>query len=496
MRADKLFISLVVALFLAAYTAVVFGFFSFEGELRSVWLLVMAAPLGVLLIIFPKAAVIILAIQVFLVRSLYDYHILPREATWLTDVLIAMVVGRILLPLPWRKDRVRRLEWFLIALIAFAVLSTLINGNSAVTFMIGLRLGFRYLFLFLAAAYLDVSPTWIRRYMIFLIGIALLQMPAVIYQFSLFRWKDPDRITGTFGRGQTGLIALYLLSIVAYLISRMIERGRILIRYLLIIAIISIPPVLGSGKFYFVFLPVLVLFMVRAEFLRRPLASVLIATTALGVFVGADYLITATGGTRSGEGTTFDFVKRLPGVFEHEIAVAKTGRFGRTDRYLASLRLMSSTPKNAVFGEGPGSITGLSAAEHHSAKAGYYEHWGLTSMSAMSAPWLLVEYGFVGLGLFFGLLWLIFRRAKFLRNSDDPQVRAYGRMLEAITLIYTIGTIYSSVWQMDSFNLLFWPLAGIFVRLSYREQSRQSLVSQPGIEVLPSPLPAPSRAWA
>lgn len=496
MRADKLFISLVVTLFLAAYTAVVFGFFSIEGEVRTVWLLIMAVPLGVLLIIFPKAAVIVLAIQVFLVRSLYDYHILPREATWLTDVLIAMVVGRMLLLLPLRKDRVRQVEWFLAALVGFAVLSTILNGNSLVTLAVGLRLGFRYLFLFLAAIYLDVSPKWIRRYLYFLIGIALLQTPVVIPQFSLFRWKDPDLITGTFGRGQTGLLALFLLSIVAYFIAQMVERVRIPLRYLFIIAIVSIPPVLGSGKFYFVFLPVLVLFMVRAEFLRRPLATLLIATTTLGVFVGADYLITATGGTLSGERTTLDFVKRLPKVFEHEIAVAKTGRFGRTDRYLASLRLMSRTPKNFVFGEGPGSITGLAVSEHHSAKARYYQNWGLSSMSAMSAPWLLVEYGFVGLALFFGLLWLIFRRAKFLRNSNDVQLRVYGRMLEAITLIYAVGTVYSSVWQMDSFNLLFWPLAGMFVRLSYREQAHQSEAVKTATETDPSPLPALASASA
>ncbi|MDD5088026.1 MAG: hypothetical protein PHI18_04440, partial [bacterium] len=466
-----------------------------EGDIRAIWLLLLAAPLGTLLIIFPKMAVVVLAIQVFLVRTLYDYHVLPREATWLTDVLIAIVVGRMLLLLPWRKDRVRKLEWFIASLVAFAVLSTLINGNSPVTFAAGMRMGFRYLFLFLAAAYLDVSPTWIRRYIYFLIGIALLQMPISIIQFSMFRWKDPDLITGTFGRGQTGLLAIFLLSIMAYFIAQMIERGRIPLRYLILIAIISVPPVLGSGKFFFVFLPVLILFMVRTEFFRRPLTAVLIAMTSISLFVGADYLIAVTGGSQSKEKTPLEFLGKLPDVFEHEIRVAKYGRFGRTDRYIAAVQQTSRSAKNILIGEGPGSITGLAVAEHHSRKAAYYGRWGLTSISAMSAPWLLVEYGFVGLVFLFSLLWLIFRRARFLRAADDPQTHVFGRMLEGITLVYFVGTLYSSVWQMDSASMMFWPLAGMLVRLSYAEQTRQQQTAiEPASEPVTLPLPSLTRA--
>lgn len=492
MRADKVFISLVVAIFLAVYTGIVFGFLSLEGEIRTVWLFVLAAPLVAILLTFPKAAFIVLAIQVFLVRTLYDYNILPREATWLTDVLIAIVVGRMLFLLPWRKDRVRKLEWFLAAMVGFAVLSTILNGNSLTTFAAGLRLGFRYVFLFLAAVYLDVSPTWIRRYAFFLIGIALLQAPITIYQFSVFRWKDPDLITGTFGRGQTGLLALFLLCTAAYLIARILERGRVPLRYLFVIAIMSIPPVLGSGRIYFLFLPLLVLFMIRAEFLRRPLVTLLIATTSIAVFVGADFLVTATGGAKAGESTTYRFMKRLPRVFGHEIAVAQAGGFGRTDRYMAAMNLMARTPKNIVVGEGPGAITGLVVAEHHSSKARFYARWGLSSISAMSVPWLLVEYGYLGLALFLGLLWLIYRRAKYLRNSDDMQMRVFGRLLEALTLVYAVGTLYSSVWQMDSASTLFWPLAGMFVQLSYREQSRQVVAA----DTATIPSPAPARASA
>lgn len=399
----------------------------------------------------------------------------------MTDIFIILIVGRTLFMLPFRKESLQKVEKFLLLIVAFALFSAIWNGNSTTTFVVGARLAFRYLFLFLAACHLGFSQTWIRRYLIFLFVIAIIQVPVALYQQSLYRWIDPDRITGTFGRGQTGLMVIYLLSLLSYLIARAIETNRIPFRHVLLIVLMSIPPILGEGKFYFLFLPILILFMIRGEIRHHPLLAVVITGIGIAVVVGADFVIVSARGWKPGN-SPIDYMQRLPGVVEHELTVSKYGRFGRVDRYLASLNLTLRNPKNVLLGEGPGAITGLTLAEDHSKKAPYYAQWGLTSESAMSAPWLLIEYGFVGLGLFFWLLWLIFRRAAYLRNSEDLERRVFGRTFEAITLIYFMGMFYGSVWQMDSASVTFWPLASMFVYLSYQEQTRLQAQTETTVE--------------
>ncbi len=44
-------------------------------------------------------------------------------------------------------------------------------------------------------------------------------------------------------------------------------------------------------------------------------------------------------------------------------------------------------------------------------------------------------------------------------------------MLEGMVFLYVAWLFYQSAWQSDSMNFVFWPLAGMFVSLSYRVQS-------------------------
>ncbi|MBL0061902.1 MAG: hypothetical protein IPP40_10615 [bacterium] len=71
----------------------------------------------------------------------------------------------------------------------------------------------------------------------------------------------------------------------------------------------------------------------------------------------------------------------------------------------------------------------------------------------------------------FLVLFVIYRRGKVLRSSPDIDMRVYGRTLEGATLLYVAWLFYQSAWQSDTMNFIYWPLAGIFVRLSYQMQA-------------------------
>ncbi len=86
---------------------------------------------------------------------------------------------------------------------------------------------------------------------------------------------------------------------------------------------------------------------------------------------------------------------------------------------------------------------------------------------------MLIEYGYLGTALFIYVLWTIFRRGRVLRRSADRELRIYGRMLEAITFLFGAWLFYLNAWQTDGMNFIYWPLAAMFVYLSYQEEAAQ-----------------------
>ncbi|MBK6767128.1 MAG: hypothetical protein IPG71_12775 [bacterium] len=95
--------------------------------------------------------------------------------------------------------------------------------------------------------------------------------------------------------------------------------------------------------------------------------------------------------------------------------------------------------------------------------------------SAATIPWMLIEFGYVGTIIFMLVIWYVYRRGRYLRKSDDATIRTYGRMLEGMTFLYVAWLFYQNTWQGDQMNYIYWPLAGIFVRLSFTVQEQSEL---------------------
>jgi hypothetical protein len=472
-RTDRLIIGLVVLTFLAVYTAVVFGFFSApEGETQLVYLALIGVPLGLAMVAFPQVALILLGALVHSVDWLSEqWTIVPREATWLIDILIVILLARTALFMPAQHQRIRRIEGLIYLLLAFAFIAALVDGLGKLTVFVGLRVGFRYVLLFVAAYHLNVSRRWLRGYIIYLFLIGLVQTPVVLVQFHYLGWIDPDTLCGTFGRSQTPGVAIFLLTLFCYLAARTIEERRIRISYFAILVWMSVSPLLGEAKFYFMFLPLLILFLVRSEFIKRPFVAISLFMVGIGMIYAVDFIIVATGGWKAGR-NPLTYMKTLPDVFSKEMQEPQTERYERTYRFVYALRLAAESPRMIFLGSGTGSITHSYVAQDHSPVANYYARWGLSS-SAATIPWMLIEYGYVGTALFMLLLWLIFRRGRVLRLSQDLELRVYGRMLEGMTFLYVAWLFYANAWQSDNMNFIYWPLAGMFVYWSYQEEQAQ-----------------------
>ena len=452
------------------YTAIIFAFFEgTDPENRILYLAAIGIPLAIGFFAAPRVALYALGVLVYSSDWLSEYwQLIPREATWLVDLLIVLFALRYGLTFFSAKHKVFGVEKMILTLLVFAILSALVNGESMSSTLIGLRVGFRYLLLFLAAAGLHPNDNSASKFIRFLFLIGLLQTPVVLWQWKFTSWGSEDELNGTFGRNQTPGVALFMFVLYTYLIAKMIEERRIRGTYIFAMIWMVICPIMGEAKFFFLLLPVFILFMIRAEFIRRPGMAFLLSLFGAGMFVAVDYIIVETGFWREGR-NPLTYITKLPEVFETEIGRPQGEHKERSFRILSAFVLAADNPRAFWFGHGPGSITLSYVAGTHTKIAEYFASFGLTS-SAPSIAWMLIEYGYFGTFLMLLLLFLIYRRGRILRQSNNFDYRVYGRMLEGMIFLYFAWLLYQSAWQSDSMNFIFWPLAGIFVRLSYVAQ--------------------------
>ncbi|RPH92406.1 hypothetical protein EHM69_12830, partial [candidate division KSB1 bacterium] len=433
MNSDKIIISAVILGVVALLTMVAFNFIYAVGPMRQIYIGILALFTVAFILLFPRAALIVLGLMVYSIRWFTDtLMILPREATWLIDVFIVVLVIRTVFitfrhglhPIPAEK--------VIYILLFYSVFISFANGVGNTSFLVGARVGLRYLLLFIAAFHLNISRKWLKGYIVFLFIIGVLQIPIALGQFQKIGWEIPDRITGSFGYGQTPGVGIFILTLVSYLFARMLEEGRLRASFLILIGWLTISAILGEVKFYFLFMPILLIFMVRAILLRRPAVAIGVLVTGVVLFFAVDYAIVSMNAWKTGR-TPLALIKNLRFYFRREMEVADYERYERTYHYTWVIRSGIEKPRIGLIGNGVGSATESAFSTTHSRILADLIPMKLTSAGTTSVVWILLEYGLVGVALVFYLLWLIFRRGRVLISSDDPEERIYGRFLEAIT---------------------------------------------------------------
>jgi hypothetical protein len=474
LNSDKLIIGALISGILVVYTAIVFGFFGAEGDSRVIYLLLIGLPLALSFFMAPKIGLIVLTILIYSIDWVSEtWGVIPREGTWLIDILVFMFIVRAVVTMPWRTIKANKIEiWIYIALL-FAFVSAIINGESRATTMIGIRLAFKYLLLFIAIYHLDLSRKWVHGYLKILWIIALIQPAVVILQWRLLNWDSFDDMAGTFGNGQTPGIALFLLILISLLLARVIEKRKYNASMLLIVIWFTIAVVLGEAKFYFLILPLLLLMMLRAEFFKRPAIAIGISVFGTIFLVSADYAIRQSGYWMEGR-NPLTYVTKLGEVYEKELDETRSNRPERLYRLASATRLAAVSPRDFFVGNGPGAITYSFVAEIHSKAMSYFQGWGLSS-SGPSLAWLLIEYGYLGTFILLFPIWLVYRRGRVLRRSDDEELRIYGRWIEGMAFLFGVWMVYAPVMQLDGMCFIFWGTAAMLVRFSDDEENRLAM---------------------
>jgi hypothetical protein len=473
-----------IVVVLCLYTNAFFTFF-FPGEQPELLrFILLGAPFAILFFLFPRFALVVLAFSVYSFDWFSSYlKIVPREFTWFTDFTVVILLVRHLLLLP--RERLHPLsitEKWIWGLLVFAIFSALVNQTPASVALIGLRVSLKYLLLFVVLCSLDFRENYWRGLLYLQFAIALIQIPVSAIELKFHPPREIDfwdLMGGTFGLQGTGVLSVFLLGWIAFLIAIMAERRRLKFWLLLSILLLCIPPVLGEGKAFFFVLVPLTLFMLRREWIKRPALALTIGVFSFLLILGVDYILVKTGYWIEGR-NPITYVTHFGDIIEKDLRTPSAtvsergaGRFYQTK---SGFRFATSDPKAFFFGHGPGNATESFFTPYQAPSVQYFKNWGISS-GAMSLPWMLVEYGMMGTLLLLAPFFFLYRRAQILHRSENESHRILASAFQGLTFLFLVDLFITATLQSNQIGYFYWVTAAMVVQLSYTVKRQNSAAS-------------------
>lgn len=251
---------------------------------------------------------------------------------WLMPVLtlgvsIAVVVMQAFRPSPAARAKLPALFWRMAAFVLVTLFTTLVNWNGFLTAIAGVKDYFQVWGLIVVFALIYYRGDFSRGLTIFLVGIALLQVPFVLQQyfflvpmrigFAQLQIVPEDVIAGTFGAelyggGNNALLAAYLFIAVGILL--MLWRQRILSSWLVLpsVLLLIFPVFLNEAKVAFFYAWVMFLVLYKEDIARRPLRFIVgnvVLFLFLFVFLSFYAQMAAESGKAHNLGQYLDFLK-------------------------------------------------------------------------------------------------------------------------------------------------------------------------------------------
>lgn len=441
----------VLMAFLAAAGAA--GVVIASGNLVLIGLAV-GALLGVLLLNTIGIAVWIVLIGALLVTGPLAMHF-PQfdRISWLFSILgFFMLAASVLYEGTNRDPHRPAMPAFMVLALVFLVYSIgmlIVSDSGLAQGVSAVKRYFQFWGLTFILAAVPFASRTVRRWLLLILALALLQLPFAIYQRIVLvprRFNLPDSVlpvdivTGTFEGSLTGgassnVMAFFVIAAIAGLFcayrESMLKRSTLFI----LLAAVAAPLAMGETKLAVLLLPP-ALFVIFADLIKkRPFAFAagsLAAVLAIGA-LGYSYIV-----LHVTDGRPLTFEQRVRDNLEYNIGTR--GYFGGASLNRGNVVQFwwhehgANDPAGTIFGHGLGSSFGPAGTDnrfgHMDRKYPGYVI-GLTAMST-----LLWDVGLFGTGLYLMIYVAAFIAAVRLTARASPGLdRAMCRTLQAVVVM-------------------------------------------------------------
>ena len=407
-------------------------------------------------------AVVSLVLFIFTLNFLSGWGLVPREVTWLIDLVIVLLAVKALLePRPGR-GMPKSITAALVGLCSVCVASSILNSNGVMTLVAGARHHLKYVLLAYALLRGAHRESTLRSVAVLVLIIGLLQTPVAILQ-RIYINAD-DLVSGTIGYNSNQELSLFIIEVACLLLGLLLMDKLRTRGCIIALPVALIPMALNHAKAAFFYLPIAVgAVLLSAKTAMVRFGGKMRLIFVMGIIFIALVVITDNVVKRADmKGFLLDGDAIMTGLvgpgyrYGDLIGFAKDGSLLRGSAAIYAHSIVSRNWATAVLGVGPGNASEsfLSGAN------GMYWDESLDIDKTQLAKSLL-EFGYVGLGLLFLLHILLFREVRrVVSDLTDPFWRGIAFGFTGVFAIHITAVVYEAVWTTDVTGFMFWFLGG------------------------------------
>jgi len=446
------------------------------------WLMFLGIAIMTAVFINNRSGVLIILAALFILQWLFGvFRIIPKEITWLPDVIILIMTAKFLYLQGNKKNWTGTpIDVFMLAILALGLVSAIYNNISVITFLFGFRKFFKYILMFYILRNIEHNEKFYRFFLFALFILILIQIPVTITQAIAYGTigKDvADNVSGTLGWKATGAMALLMSFTISMMTGFYMQTKKAL--FLILAGLFIIPIILGSGQFGFVIAPLAVLIcwtlahrITVKKLIQLP---ILVAITVMLIIPAINYH------DYRYKGNLAKFFSSPSEIYNLNIQTRKEGSFGRFQVMDVAHQILFENLPQLFVGFGPGNASESYFGEYSGKLEKEFRGlkiWGIQYTA------IILEYGFVGLILFlllFYRLWRMNRRLYF--SSSDRFWKSISLGYNGLLFTYIAGALYNPVWYYDVLSFTFWFVtAGLVIQTDFENKKDLASLKKVPIE--------------
>lgn len=405
--------------------------------------------------------VLIAAVMSF--EYLVDEDWLPGALKFTPEILsILVLLYVVLVGARERFENVRPAYWLAFAAMAIVVACGLIaNTIEPGPLFTGMRNYFRALPFFLLPAVYAVSPRHLRWQLLLILGICLIQFP-IAYDQRMHDVRSGsttgDHTTGTLLN--SAYLSIFLICSAAVLTAFYVRRRLSLTRYFLLLLLILAPTMINETKATLLLVPVALMttFIAGARKGAR-LRNATVALLALAgfgaIFVPVyDHFVKP----RWGYGI-LDFLTmegRVEGYLSDDAGLGSE-KAGRLDALTVPAQELMREPSAMAFGFGLGNASDSALGMQFQGR--YYRKFEVFLKTTAST--LMLEVGFLGLGIAVLILALVLSDARKISDRDEELMGALALGWIGVTVTIGCALFYKPIMDSTAIAYLFAYFSGV-----------------------------------
>lgn len=430
-------------------------------------------------------ALILLIISLFSLDWLNYLGLIPRQVTWLMDIILIFLFFKEFVPKIFRREfKLTFVDLIVLSLTLVFFVSAALNSVGLTSLILSFRLYFRYVLLFYAVFYSKLDKRQIKSLFILFFILLSWQIFIVIFQFLVYGHRF-DNLGGTLGRGTTGILAVLITVSVPLLFSLSFIKKNFSL--MLLGFALFIPLMMNETKASFILWPIMALFALfhpPKKTAKQIIAFILLFLLFFGIGI---YVYNSTTGDKIQDFflSTSKFISygNMPASMSKEILreegkeIIEKGELkefvsyseydehsmGRLNAIKLSLKFISN--KSAYFfGFGPNSASDSFFGAY---KGELFVRYG--GISGIGFTLVLLELGFFGLIILFLLVLKIYKLTyDFAKKEEDYFFKAVGFGFLNSCIIYFLAFFYIDL-RLDILAFFFWFCSAVIIKLKYEQ---------------------------